>query len=66
MNLSSVGLKLEASIYHEETETMAFVSTNEYMQVDGEGMKIYFIQWLLQFSFDCYFRLKLSVANALL
>jgi len=36
MNLGSVGLKLEADIFHEETDTRAYVASNLTPQVDGD------------------------------
>ena len=36
MNLGSIGLKLEQDIFHEETDTRAFVATNIAPQVDGD------------------------------
>jgi hypothetical protein len=40
MNLESVGLILEADIFHEETDTRAFVATNLAPQVDGDSDSI--------------------------
>lgn len=37
MNLQSVGLQLETDIFHEETDTRAFVATNVSPQVDGDA-----------------------------
>lgn len=40
MNLKSVGLKLEADIFHEESDTRAFIATNIAPQVDGDADSI--------------------------
>ena len=37
MNLQSVGLQLETDIFHEESDTRAFVATNVSPQVDGDA-----------------------------
>ncbi len=40
MNLESVGLRLEKDIFHEETDTRAFVATNISPQIDGNDDSI--------------------------